>query len=285
MFFYLSKVLGTLLTPTSFLVLLMVFAAVLLFTRWFRFARSLIVAAVLALGTSTMLITGQSLIAPLENRFPAKPELPRSPDGIILLGGAIDGPLSESRGQISTFDGAERYFEFVRLMQLHPRARGLVSGGLGSISQNAKGEAFHARRLLDELGIDISRISFEEESRNTDENVHYSKKLVKPKPGSLWIVITSAYHMPRSVGIFQRQNWPVVAWPVDYRSHGPSGNNQWTLFGGEALDLVDTAVREWIGLVAYFITDRTSALFPRAVSAGNQHISLQASLAAGRPSE
>ena len=170
-------------------------------------------------------------------------------------------------------------------MRLHPRARGVISGGLGSISQDAKGEAFHARRLLDDLGIDISRVTFEEDSRNTEENVHNSKQLVKPEPGSLWLVITSAHHMPRSVGIFQRQNWPVVAWPVDYRSHGPSGSNQWTLFGGEALGLVDTAVREWIGLVAYYITDRTSTLFPRAVHAGNQNISLQASLTVDRPSE
>ena len=285
MFFYISKVLGTLITPTNFLVLILAFATLLLFTRWIRFARSILVIAMLLLGGSTFLVTGQSLIAPLENRFPAAPELPRAPDGIILLGGAVDGPLSESRGQVSTFDGAERYFEFIRLMRLYPQARGLISGGLGSISQNGKGEAFHARRLLDELGADLSRITFEEDSRNTHENVVNSKRLVNPQAGSLWIVITSAYHMPRSVGIFQRQRWPVVAWPVDYRSHGPMGSNQWTLFGGEALNLVDTAIREWIGLVAYFMTDRTVALFPRAVQAGTRHMSLQASVAPERPSE
>ena len=263
MFFHLSKIIGALITPTNFLALVILFATVLCWTRWLNFGRSLLIISGFSLAAFTVLGVGQTLVAPLENRFPAKPVLARAPDGIILLGGPIDGPLTESRDQVATFQSAERYFEFIRLMQRYPQARGIVSGGLGAISQQSRGEAYHAKRLLNELGFDTSRVMFELDSRNTEENILYSKRMADPKPGDLWLVVTSAYHMPRAVGIFRKQSWPVVPWPVDYRSHGPKGHRQWMLFGGEALDLVDTAVKEWIGLTAYHFTDRTSAWFPQ----------------------
>ncbi len=262
MFFYLSKIIGALITPTNFLALVILFATVLCWTRWLNFGRSLLIIAGFGFAAFTVLGVGQTLVAPLENRFPAKPILARAPDGIILLGGPIDGPLTESRDQVATFQSAERYFEFVRLMRRYPQARGLVSGGLGSISQQSRGEAYHAKRLLNELGFDTSRVMFELDSRNTEENVLFSKRLANPKPDDLWLVVTSAHHMPRAIGIFRKQNWSVVPWPVDYRSHGPKGRRQWVFFGGEALDLVDTAVKEWIGLTAYYFTDRTTEWFP-----------------------
>jgi uncharacterized SAM-binding protein YcdF (DUF218 family) len=98
-------------------------------------------------------------------------------------------------------------------------------------------------------------------SRNTEENATLSKALAGPKPGERWLLVTSAYHMPRSVGLFRRAGFAVEPYPVDWRT---SRENLLTPFNlaGEGLERTDLAIREWMGLAAYRISGKTSELLP-----------------------
>jgi uncharacterized SAM-binding protein YcdF (DUF218 family) len=121
-------------------------------------------------------------------------------------------------------------------------------------------EADVARAVLAAVGLDTDRVTFERDSRNTYENAIDGKRLADPKPGETWILITSAYHMPRAVGCFRAQGWPVIPYPVDYGTE-PHGNPPtFSLLGG--LDEVHWALREWLGLVFYALAGRTDRWFP-----------------------
>jgi len=99
-------------------------------------------------------------------------------------------------------------------------------------------------------------------SRNTQENARFTLEMVKPKAGERWLLVTSALHMPRSVGCFRNVGFEVDAYPVGWRT---SGRADLLLLNGRISDGLihtDAAVREWVGLLVYWLTGRTSELFP-----------------------
>jgi len=145
------------------------------------------------------------------------------------------------------------------LARRYPEARLVFTGGSGYVFTGELRETDVVRHVLDGLGFDVSRIAFERESRNTFENAAFSRRLVNPQAGETWILITSAAHMPRSVGIFRRAGWPVLAYPVDYRS---THELTWSPDLLSGLDALNESLREWVGLIAYRLMDRTNALFP-----------------------
>ena len=83
-----------------------------------------------------------------------------------------------------------------------------------------------------------------------------------PKSGERWLLVTSGYHMPRSIGAFRKAGFDVEAYPVDYRTGGPG--DLLVPFGDVSggLSRTDTAAREWIGLLMYRLSGQSSALFP-----------------------
>jgi uncharacterized SAM-binding protein YcdF (DUF218 family) len=122
-------------------------------------------------------------------------------------------------------------------------------------------ESDFAPGLMAELGIDPARVIFERDSRNTYENALYTKRLAEPGPDEVWLLVTSAFHMPRAVGVFRQAGWRVVPYPVDYQSGGlDHAGLGFDLVGG--LDLIDLAVHEWLGLGAYRAFGWTDALYP-----------------------
>ena len=102
----------------------------------------------------------------------------------------------------------------------------------------------------------------ERESRNTDDNARLSKALMNPQSSEAWVMITSARHMPRSVGIFRKQGWAVIPYPVDYVTTRAIGFSLGFNFAGGVAAL-DEAGYEWFGLLSYRLSGRTDALFPR----------------------
>jgi uncharacterized SAM-binding protein YcdF (DUF218 family) len=100
-------------------------------------------------------------------------------------------------------------------------------------------------------------------ARNTYENALFSKQLAAPKAGERWLLVTSAFHMPRAVGLFRKAGFAVEPYPVDWRvGRSASDILAFTLLATDGLGRTDVAMREWIGLLAYWITGRTSVLFP-----------------------
>ncbi|MCX8256268.1 YdcF family protein [Beijerinckiaceae bacterium RH AL1] len=263
MFFIASKIIGVVLEPIAFLVLVG-FAGIALATIGFaRTGRVLSLGAALAFAIVCFSPLGNALLRPLEDRFPQPPAEMAAPAGIVVLGGALDEGLTAARGQPSLNEAAGRLTAGVELARRFPSARLVFTGGSADLSQKADlDEARGVHALWLTLGVPDSRMTFESASRNTYENAVLTKKLVAPKPGETWLLVTSAAHMPRSVGIFRAAGWPVVAYPVDYRTSG-TARDWWP--SAKVVDQqrkVEVAGHEWIGLVAYRLTGKTATLFP-----------------------
>jgi uncharacterized SAM-binding protein YcdF (DUF218 family) len=150
----------------------------------------------------------------------------------------------------------------VELARRYPQARLIYSGGSGNLIDPGMMEATVARRLFTDLGVSPERIEVEDRSRNTAENAEFTKQIAQPKPGDRWLLVTSAAHMPRSVGIFRRVGFPVEPYPVGWRTSGQASDYFLSTKMAEGLSRTDTAAREWVGLLIYWLTDRTSELFP-----------------------
>jgi len=259
--FLASKLFWLVAEPSNLFVLLLCLAALLLLTRWRRWGVRLTVLLAL-LGVGLMVLpVGAWLVIPLEERFPPPASLPEHVDGIIVLGGAVSTVLTEKRGQPTVNEHAERFLALAELARRYPTARLVYSGGSASPFMPEYREADAARAVIAQLGIDPARVTFERESRNTVENVRYSKKLVDPKPGETWLLVTSGWHMPRSVGIFRQAGWPVIPYPVDYLTDGVVAKIKDPDFA-EGLGLLHRGLKEWIGMVAYRWFGYTDSLFP-----------------------
>jgi uncharacterized SAM-binding protein YcdF (DUF218 family) len=214
-----------------------------------------------ALALIAFLPVGEAMLAPLENRFPAVKVLPADVTGIIVLGGAIETDLSAARGMPSLNEAAERMTSLVTLARHYPQARLAFTGGNGELIHAPITEAAVARELWTQMGVDQSRIVYESRSRTTYENAVLLKVLLKPQPDQLWLLVTSAWHMPRSVGLFRHAGWTVLPYPVGYKT-APSLMTEIRGNLPDRLGMVDLATHEWVGLVAYWLLGRTSALFP-----------------------
>lgn len=262
MFFLLSKTLGFFALPSNLLISLGLLGAILLATRFAPAGRRLLVASVLLLAAAGWSPLGNALLLPLEQRFPACDAARGAPDGIVVLGGAITAYVSGGRGVPVLNEAAERLTTAVELARRHPAAKIVFTGGSGSLLYDEASEAGFALALLQELGVERARIRADGRSRNTADDARYAKEAAAPKDGERWLLVTSAYHMPRAVGAFRRAGFPVEACPVDWRTH--SRADALRPFGslGDGLRRTDTAVREWIGLLAYRLSGRTAALFP-----------------------
>ncbi len=259
MFFVVSKALWFFAAPSALLTLGALVGAAFSARRGARWAALGCLAALLAIGVAPV---GALAIAPLENRFPAPPrELP-PPTGVVVLGGAIDDDVSRARGQTTFGEGAERLTEAAILARRYPAARIIYTGGSNSLLARPSTEAEDARRLLVAMGVDLQRITLDTRSRNTDENARFTAALVHPESGQTWLVVTSAFHMPRAMGLFRKAGFAAVADPVGYRTEGGRGDWRVNVALPHGLALFDLAVHEWIGLVAYRLSGRIDAFFP-----------------------
>jgi uncharacterized SAM-binding protein YcdF (DUF218 family) len=262
MFFILSKTLGFFALPSNLVATLAALGVVLMFTRFRRAGRILAALGVVLLLLAGLSPLGNILMYPLEQRFPPWDAARSAPAGIVVLGGAISPDVSAAHGTAALTEAAERITAVAELAQKYPAARIIYSGGNARLLQSEANEADYALRLFESFGIARERLTAEDKSRNTVQNAQFSKALADPKPGERWLLVTSAYHMPRAIGIFRHAGFAVEAYPVDWRTRGrvdlvmPFDS----LTGG--LRRTDTAVREWVGLVAYRITGQSSALFP-----------------------
>jgi uncharacterized SAM-binding protein YcdF (DUF218 family) len=263
-FFFLAKVLWFLLQPSSLMLGMVIAGATLAFTPWRRLARCLLWGAIAALLICGLSPLGDALIRPLEQRFP-RGDLDRpsaSITGIIVLGGAEDNRAMDTPQLAALNEAAERYTETVVLARRFPAARVLFSGGSGALLTTEPPEAEAAGRLFEALGIAKDRITLESKSRDTCENANFSARLLDPRPEQRWLLVTSAWHMPRAMGCFRRARFAVEAWPVDYRAPRRLGLTLRNRSITDGLSRIDGVAREYAGLVVYYLAGRTDTLFP-----------------------
>jgi len=253
MFFVLSKIFWMLAAPSHWLGFLMLATLLCLLLRWNRAARIFAVAAallVLAIGFATV-----PLMRALEDRYSRGP-WPAHVDGVLVLGAGFDTTLLRARGAPQLNGGAYRLVEGFAAARRYPGAKLVFTGGSGALGGSPFPESGTARYVFMELGQDPKLLVLETRSRNTYENILFSKALVKPRPGEVWLLVTSALHMPRAMAIARKLDWPMLPWPSDYVT-APGGSGDVPDFSSN-LGLADYAAHEWIGLLAYKLSGKAA---------------------------
>jgi uncharacterized SAM-binding protein YcdF (DUF218 family) len=256
MFFYLSKIIWALIDPANLFAIL--FAAGLLACAWKR-----MLAGKILLGCSFALLLvfgilpiGHSGLYYIETRHTVPNPMPKDIEGILVLGGAIESQKSERSGRPEFNEGAERVLSAMALAREYPDAKIIFSGGSSKLAGAKRSEAVDLDIFLRGMGFDMKNVVFEDSSRNTYENIIKSKILAQNSQNNRWLLITSAFHTPRSMAIAHKQGWEMAPYPVDYRSQGRY------LLLPRRFDILDNLyaskifMREIIGIIAYKITGK-----------------------------
>jgi uncharacterized SAM-binding protein YcdF (DUF218 family) len=265
-FFVFSKVIHILIEPLNWLLILIAFALLFLLLRKNHLVRR-------ALGISLCLgifigymPTSQLAMRILEDAVPQTlltPELLGQVGGVLILGGAIEGgPIARDRGEISIGSSAERVTKTFQLLRQHPELPFIFSGYSGRLVPQGLSEADAFKQLLQEQGLGNHPGYYENQSRNTYENMLYSKKIIdgisekEGAPVKPWLLITSAWHMLRSIQVAHKQDIDVLPILVDYQT---SNSYSWHRFdlveGGEQWNWL---IHELVGMAAYWVTGKGS---------------------------
>lgn len=251
-FFYFSKIFWALVQPLTFCAI-GIFLGLLAWRKtWGRVGLRLAAGLFLLLG---FLPIGPNLLFYLENTYQLPRLLPHDIDGMIVLGGVVESAQSAKFGQPQVNERAERIFEMIKLGHLYPNAKIIFSGGDGQIKQSGVGEGKIVRALLKDIGFNADRVIFENQSKNTYENYLFSQKLVSPREGERWILVTSAFHLPRAVAIFESHGWSVIPYPAGYLSDGEY--HFWPNF--DVLDnfyQLHVATKEIVGIIGYSLSGK-----------------------------
>jgi uncharacterized SAM-binding protein YcdF (DUF218 family) len=256
LFFLLSKIVWGLIRPETWIVLAFL-TALMTLRRRSGIAAGVLWGALVFTVVLGFVPLGNLMLRGIETTWPADPPLTRV-DGIIVLGGAEETGPAELSGQPELNGAGERMSAGVALALRFPEARLMFSGGSGALGDLGRegANADLARRFFLSLGIAPDRILLETRSRNTAENAEMSLVVADPQPGEVWVLVTSAWHMPRAMGSFAKAGWPeMVAWPVDHRGLVLSAEGfRWNL--AENLMVLNIATKEWVGRIAYAVTGR-----------------------------
>jgi uncharacterized SAM-binding protein YcdF (DUF218 family) len=192
-------------------------------------------------------------VSALERRFP-RPAPAARVDGIIVLGGWADTTQLQRRGVPEVNEKVDRLFEGLALAHRHPGARILFPGGNGDMFHQDDAEARTVELMLQSIGFPMERVLIERKSRSTAENAVYGKELVQPRPGEVWVLVTTAMHMPRAVWTFRKVGWDVVPHPCDFRSDG--GDWFWPFNFMGSIKKFEYSTHEWLGIAAYWVAGK-----------------------------
>jgi uncharacterized SAM-binding protein YcdF (DUF218 family) len=255
MFFSASKIFWLLAAPSHLLGWLILAAALCALAGRMRATRRLVLAAAVLLLVAGVLPLSVWMTRTLEEEYP-RPPWPARVDGILVLGAGFDTSILKARGAPATNAGEMGVIAGIEAARRYPDARLVFSGGSGVLGGASGPEAETARYISAQVGLAPARLLLEPRARNTYENILFTKALVKPRHGEVWLLVTSAFHMPRAMAIARKLDWPMLPWASDYVT-GPQGapvdfdiaNN---------LNALDYAVHERIGLLVYRLTGKAS---------------------------
>jgi uncharacterized SAM-binding protein YcdF (DUF218 family) len=259
--FIFGKLVWAVLQPGNLLMLCLL-AGVLLFLLS-RGRRGKVLVGLSALGFVLLAVApiGSAMLLALEERFPRPVQLPERIDGILLLGGAVDPAPSLSYRETVFNDAVARVLGAIALARRHPEAKLALVSGEGGFFPVGYSEAQATLGFVTDEGIPPARVILEDKSRSTHENAVYAKEVFRPAPGEIWVLVTSAYHMPRAMGAFTAAGWHVIPYPVDYKIDPGTGlHANFSLVDG--LSVSSLAGKEWVGLVGYRLMGWTRELFP-----------------------
>jgi len=248
--FVLSKLLSAITQPLFWLSLWWLFALILL-PRFRRTASSMLWTGLLALGLLGFNAAPEALLRSLESQYKAPNLTQINPyAGVVVLGGATGSPsVYKAHGQVPLGDAAERMTLPIGLMRKFPNFELIFSGGEGRLVPTGTTEAELAGVFYTEQGVDMKRVTLEANARNTRENASQVAALLGERCKQPWLLVTSAWHMPRSMAEFEAVGCNVTAFPVDFRT---GEETSWTKYAmAESLMSWQTALHELLGMAVY----------------------------------
>lgn len=251
--FVLSKLMSAITQPMFWLALWWALALLML-QRWRRLAAAMLWGGLVLLGLLGFEAGPHALLRTLENRYPVPTaEAVGRHAGVIVLGGATEHPdIYQAHGQVPLGSAAERMTVPVGLMRQHPQLQLVFSGGEGRLLATGVTEAELAKAFYQQQGVDMGRVVLEGGSRTTRENAIQVAALLGERCKQPWLLVTSAWHMPRSVPEFEAVGCQVTPYPVDFRTGATTAWTEYSL--ARSLLLWQTALHEWLGLWVYGVT-------------------------------
>ena len=255
-FFEAGKIFWSVVAPESLLVITLLAGFIALLRGRRRAATNLIGAVTALLVTIGFFPLGNLLMVPLESRFPANPPL-TNVAGIVVLGGGGNIEVATRWHQPALNEAGDRFLAGADLARRFPKARLYFTGGNGRLLGGAS-EASMARRIFMMAGVAPKRIVLEGQSRSTAENARLLRQKIPAGASGQWVLVTSAFHMPRAMASFCAAGWKgLIAYPTDYQTSSFAADTTWTL--ASHLARINLGAKEWIGLLAYEWTGRASA--------------------------
>ena len=251
-YFIASKLLYHIIEPETWLSFMISSIALSLYYQRYLIARYIAFISAILILVLGFIPIGMPFLIWLETRFPSNPEFQRI-DGLIVLGGAEDPKGTSRWGQVQLNGAAERLTETLKIAKIYPNTKIIYTGGSNFLKKLGKtlSPSYAAEKFFIEQGISPSRLIFEREARNTAENAKLSYRIIEHKKDEKWILITSAYHMPRAMQSFTDAGWTnLVAYPVDFNSTDTCCDAiYWNLSGN--LQGLNTIIKEYVGLLVY----------------------------------
>ena len=228
----------------------------LLQRRWRRTGTTLLWGALAVLVLQGWEPLPEALLRRLETQYPAPPQIDLSRyAGVVVLGGATESSyVWEGHEQPALNEAAERLTAALPLLQRAPQLKLLLSGGEGELLSKGLTEAERMRRFYASQGVPAQRLLLESAARTTYENAVLSAALPGVDKTQPWLLLTSAWHMPRSMAAFEKAGWNVTPWPTDYRTGLSTPWTHYSLAGGA--NKWRTALHEYLGLWVYRLTGR-----------------------------
>ena len=189
-----------------------------------------------------------ALLRHIENQYPIPQGSLQRYVGMVVLGGAIGIPYGEQDVRRYTLDAsAQRMTAPLALLREYPHLLMLFSGGQSDVIARETSVADAAREFYASMGVLPDRVLYERAARNTYENAVLSAKVPGVDTAQRWLLVTSAWHMPRSMALFQREGWNVTPYPVDYRT---GSYTPWKNFSiAEGAQRWEMLLHEVVGLV------------------------------------
>lgn len=258
--FLASKLLAFLTSPANLAFFLLAVGTILLWTRWRRAGRRIVLFVTLLLGAVLTMPVADWVASPLEDRFRAASVLPEEVHGIVVLAGGTRPDMSAALGQPSLDEAADRFVIFAMLARRFPEARLVFAGGNSRI-RGGVAAATEVAHLFTGLGLPTERFLFEGGSRTTYESALALSTMLSIGPEENWLLITSAQHMPRSIGVFRKAGLAMRPYQVDYRID-PTRKRYLRLTLANELNALESPLHEWSGLLAYWLAGYTTSLFP-----------------------
>jgi uncharacterized SAM-binding protein YcdF (DUF218 family) len=254
--FLISKLIWLVAQPLSIAFLLSALAAFLALVGWRKLAGFSALASAIVLFVTLYTTAGSFALQSLEAHYPKPAADPQTLSCMIVLGGAFESEVTTARGGIEFNQSADRFIEALRLALKYPQSRILISGGDGSFSGVYEGEAQASQRFFTAFGVDAGRMVKENTSRTTYENTVNTAELLESQNLRDCALITSAFHMPRSVALFKKAGIAVTPWPADFRTSGKVSLGLDVTQPALNAQLTATAVREWMALIGYRLAGR-----------------------------